>query len=198
MAALHPVQCRHQRAAGAPRLSCVWVRLQERKRSAARLANKRESKSLILLLEFIQRSRTYAELRELAARSADLGEDPNAQRLAKSNPYSVERLMLSKSKIAKQYSTAPGFKNKLESIYKPMSTRQIYYRPPGARFFLHQRRKSRGRKTPLRAGGGPPALRTHPCLRRRDYSRTLYGVPGKLVTASVPWWLVSRPLAASL
>ena len=37
-----------------------WVRLQEHKRSAARLANKRESKSLILLLELIQRSRTHA------------------------------------------------------------------------------------------------------------------------------------------
>ena len=34
-----------------------WVRLQERK---ARLVNKRESKSLILLLELIQRSRTHA------------------------------------------------------------------------------------------------------------------------------------------
>ena len=39
------------------------------------------------------------------------------------------------------------------------------------------------RKTPLRAGG--PALRTHPLGGRRDYSRTLYGVPNKLVTASV-------------
>ncbi len=67
----------------------------------------------------------------------------------------TEGLMLSKSKIAKQYSTAPGFKNKLESIYKPMSTRQIYYRPPGARFFLLQRRKNRGRKTPPRAGAVP-------------------------------------------
>ena len=34
-----------------------WVRLQERK---ARLVNKRESKSLILLLKLIQRSRTHA------------------------------------------------------------------------------------------------------------------------------------------
>ena len=34
-----------------------WVRLQER---AARLVNKRESKSLILLLELIRRSRTHA------------------------------------------------------------------------------------------------------------------------------------------
>ena len=49
-------------------LPCVWVRLQERKRSAARLANKRESKSPILLLEFMQRSRTHAELREQSAR----------------------------------------------------------------------------------------------------------------------------------
>ena len=74
----------------------------------------------------------------------------------------TEGLMLSKSKIAKHYSNSPGFKNKLESIYKPMSTRQIYYRPPGARFFLLQRRKNRGRKTLLRAGGPPPTLRTHP------------------------------------
>ena len=66
-----------------------------------------------------------------------------------------------------------------------ISSRQACWRPPGARFFLLQRRKNRGRKTPLRAGGGPPALRTHPCIRRRGCSRTLYGVPGRLVTASV-------------
>ena len=77
-------------------------------------------------------------------------------------------------------------------------TRQACQRPPGARFFLHQRRKNRGRKTPLRAGGGPPALRTHPCIPRRGCSRTLYGVPGRFVGASVPCELVSKPLAASL
>ena len=76
----------------------------------AQRSGKRESKSLILLLEFIQRSRTYAELRELAARSADLGENPNAQRLAKSNPYSVEGLLQRKNKFLMQYSTTPGLK----------------------------------------------------------------------------------------
>ena len=58
---------------GAPgqRISCVWVRRQERKRSATRLANKRESNSPILFLELIQRSRTHAARRELARRSRD-------------------------------------------------------------------------------------------------------------------------------
>ena len=41
-----------------------------------------------------------------------------------------------------------------------ISSRQACWRPPGALFFLLRRRKNRGRKTPLRAGG--PALRTHP------------------------------------
>ena len=106
--------------------------------------------------------------------------------------------MQRKSKFAKQYSTTPGFKSKLENCCTLMSTRSISQRPPGARFFLQQRRKNRGRKTPLRAGGGPPALRTHPCIRRRDCSRTLYGVPGRFVTASVPCLPVSKPLAAAL
>ena len=49
-----------------------------------------------------------------------------------------------------QYATTPGFKSKLANFYKPISTREKGYRPPGARFFLLQRRKNRGRKTPLR------------------------------------------------
>ena len=106
-------------------------------------------------------------------------------RLAKSNPYSVEGWMQSKSKFSTQYSTTPCFKKQTCNFLQAMSTRQITWRPPGARFFLLQRRKNRGRKTPLRAGGGPPALRTHPCIRRRGCSRTLYGVPGRFVTASV-------------
>ena len=110
----------------------------------------------------------------------------------------TEGLMQSKNKFLAQYSTTPDSKNKFENFYKPMSTRQTRYRPPGARFFLLQRRKNRGRKTPLRAGGGPPALRTHPWVRRRYYSRTLCQLPGRFARASVPWWLVSRPLAASL
>ena len=77
-----------------------------------------------------------------------------------------------------------------------ISSRQACLRPPGAPFFLLRRRKNRGRKTPLRAGG--PALRTHPWSGGRGCSRTLYGVPGRLVTASVPCLLVSKPLAASL
>ena len=60
---------------------------------------------------------------------------------------------------------------------------QAGWRPPGAIFFLHRRRKNMERKTPLRAGA--PALRTHPLGGGREYSRTLYGVPNKLVTASV-------------
>ena len=105
-----------------------------------------------------------------------------------------------------------------------MSTRQISHRPPGARFFLQQRRKDRGRKTPRKAGrpqaSGPWHLlrkcllierergsKTAPftlslpgarlgCIRYRR--RTLYRVPGRFVRASVPCRLVSRPLAASL
>ena len=50
----------------------------------------------------------------------------------------TEGLMLSKSKFAKQDSTTPGFKNKLANFHKSISTRQTSYRPPGARFFLHQ------------------------------------------------------------
>ena len=91
-----------------------------------------------------------------------------------------------------------ALKVKLRYLSMLIPTRQACQRPPGARFFLHQRRKNRGRKTPLRAGGGPPALRTHPCIPRRGCSRTLYGVPGRFVGASVPCELVSKPLAASL
>ena len=63
---------------------------------------------------------------ELAARNALtwVRLQERAARLAKSNPYSVEGLLQRKSKFAKQYSTPPGFKNKLENLYKPMSTRQ--------------------------------------------------------------------------
>ena len=64
-----------------------------------------------------------------------------------------------------------------------ISSMQWGYRPPGAPFFLLRRRKNRGRKTPLRAGG--PALRTHPLGGGRGCSRTLYQLPGRLVTASV-------------
>ena len=136
-----------------------------------------------------------------------------AARLAKSNPYSVEGLLQSKNKFAKQYSTTPGFKSKLENCCTLMSARSISQRPPGARFFLQQRRKNRGRKTPLRAGGGRPQAsgpsicfanaflierergsKTAPftlslpgarsnCVRHR--SRTLYQLPGRFVTASV-------------
>ena len=119
-------------------------------------------------------------------------------RLAKSNPYSVEGLMQSKSKFSTQYSTTPGFKKQTCNFLQAMSTRQITWRPPGARFFLPQRRKNRGRKTPRESRGQPPALRTHPCIQRRDYSRTLSQLPGSFVTASVPCKLVSKPLAASL
>ena len=45
--------------------------------------------------------------------SADLGETPNAQRLAKSNPYSVEGLMQSKSKFPTQYLATPGLENQV-------------------------------------------------------------------------------------
>ena len=41
-------------------------------------------------------------------------------------------------------------------------------------------------------------MESAPCIRHRGCSRTLYGVPGRFVTASVPCLLVSRPLAASL
>ena len=88
--------------------------------------------------------------------SADLGETPNAQRLAKSNPCSVEGLLQRNRKFPAQYLIPPGFKNKLANFHKPMSTRQIYYRPPGAIFFLHRRRKNMERKTPRRAGCSPP------------------------------------------
>ena len=56
-----------------------WVRLQER---AARLVNKRESKSLILLLELIQRSRTHAaHSRKKLFSPCKLGETPIVQAL---------------------------------------------------------------------------------------------------------------------
>ena len=87
------------------------------------------------------------------------------------------------------------------------------YRPPGAIFFLLRRRKNMERKTPLRAGGPSASVRplafalqmpylierergskTAPftlslpgarsnCVRHR--SRTLYQLPGRVVTASV-------------
>ena len=91
-----------------------------------------------------------------------------------------------------------ALKVKLRYLSMLIPTRQACQRPPGARFFLLQRRKNRGRKTPLRAGGGPPALRTHPWVRRRYDGCARNLLPGKLVTASVPWWPVCRPLAASL
>ena len=101
------------------------------------------------------------------------------------------------------------------------------YRPPGAIFFLLRRRKNMERKTPRESRGWPAASvrplafalqmpylierergsKTAPftlslpgarsnCVRHR--SRALYGVPGRLVTASVPCGLVCGPLAASL
>ena len=45
--------------------------------------------------------------------SADLGETPNAQRLAKSNPCSVEGLLQRKSKFLAQYLITPGFKKQI-------------------------------------------------------------------------------------
>ena len=107
-----------------------------------------------------------------------------------------------------------------------ISSRQACLRPPGAPFFLLRRRKNRGRKTPLRAGGPSASVRPlafamqMPYLIERERGsktapftlslpgarlgcisyrrRTLYGVPGRFVRASVPCRLVSRPLAASL
>ena len=48
-----------------------------------------------------------------AVSEADLGETPNAQRLAKSNPYSVEGLMQSNNKFLLQYSITPDFKSEV-------------------------------------------------------------------------------------
>ena len=67
----------------------------------------------------------------------------------------ADRLMQSKGKFSTQYSTTPGFKKQTCNFLQAMSTRQITWRPPGARFFLLQRRKNRGRKTPPKAGAVP-------------------------------------------
>ena len=134
--------------------------------------------------------------------------------------------MQRKSKFAKQYSTTPGFKSKLENCCTLMSARSISQRPPGARFFLQQRRKNRGRKTPPKAGGGRPQAsgpsicianaflierergsKTAPftlslpgarlgCVRHRR--RPLSRLPDRFVPASVPCHPVSKPLAAPL
>ena len=61
---------------------------------------------------------------------------------------------------------------------------QTGWRPPGAIFFLLRRRKNMERKTPRRAGCSPPYGPT-PLGGCRGCSRTLYQLPGRLVTASV-------------
>ena len=86
-------------------------------------------------------------------------------------------------------------KARLESSYFLMSLgklasalRELYffcYREEGIE--EERRRQGRWRST---------AFETHSCIRRRDYSRTLYGVPGKPVPASVLCHPVCRPLAA--
>ena len=65
-----------------------------------------------------------------------------------------------------------------------MISMQSGWRPPGAIFFLLRRRKNMERKTPRRAGCSPPYVPT-PLGGGRGCSRTLYVVPGRLVTASV-------------
>ena len=68
------------------------------------------------------------------------------------------------NKFLMLYSITPGFKIKPANFYKPISTRQLGHRPPGAPFFLLPRRKNRGRKTPRKAGGGGRAVRKRPAL----------------------------------
>ena len=120
------------------------------------------------------------------------------------------------NKFLMLYSTTPGFKIKPANFYKPISTRQLGHRPPGAPFFLLPRRKNRGRKTPRKAGGDEPSASVRPLafalqmplIERergsktapftlslpgarlgcvRHRRRTLYRLPGKLARASVPW-----------
>ena len=129
---------------------------------------------------------------------ADLGETPNAQRLAKSNPCRAEGLLQRKNKFARQYSTTPDSKQNLKistSQCLPDSLSSALRGPDS--FFTSEERIGEERRR-QRRGAVPPPLDLTPCVPHRYYSRTLYRLPGSFVPASVPCKPVSRPLAASL
>ena len=69
--------------------------------------------------------------------------------------------------------------------------------PSGGHILSSPAKKEYGKKDAAQ-GGVFPALRTHPLGWGSGTWVEQYGLPDKLASASVPWWLVSRPLAASL
>ena len=82
--------------------------------------------------------------------------------------------------------TAPAvLKASLVCFVMLRSTRQFRQRPPGARFFFSSEERIGEERRHQRRGAVPPPLESAPCIRHRGCSRTLYGVPGRLVTASV-------------
>ena len=134
--------------------------------------------------------------------------------------------MQSNNKFLMQYSTPPGFKKTNLRIYTNQGLPDKLVsalRGPDSFFSSEERigeerrrlgRGAAGRKRPARAFASQMPLierergsKTAPftlslpgarlgCVRHRR--RTLYGVPGRFASASVPCELVSRPLAASL
>ena len=79
-----------------------------------------------------------------------------AARLAKSNPYSVEGLMQSKSKFSTQYSTTPGFKK--TDLHFPTSNvyQTNYLAPSGGPLLSSPAKKEAGKKDAARVAGAAP------------------------------------------
>ena len=69
--------------------------------------------------------------------------------------------------------------------------------PSGGHILSSSAKKEYGKKDAAQ-GGVFPALRTHPLGWVSVVRVVMFRLPGRLVSASVPWWPVSRPLAASL
>ena len=69
--------------------------------------------------------------------------------------------------------------------------------PSGGHILSSPAKKEYGKKDAAQ-GGVFPALRTHPLGWGSVVWVVMFRLPGKLVSASVPWWPVCGPLAASL
>ena len=78
--------------------------------------------------------------------SADLGETPNAQRLAKSNPCSVEGLLQHKSKFLAQYLITPGFKKQICESLHANFYQTNYLAPSGGPILSATAKKESGKK----------------------------------------------------
>ena len=69
--------------------------------------------------------------------------------------------------------------------------------PSGGHILSSPAKKEYGKKDAAQ-GGVDPALRTHPLGWVSVVRVVMFRLPDRLAGASVPWWPVSRPLAASL